>query len=295
MILRLLVKPALRCAVVAVVLATPSVFGLQEAHALQTPAAGPRDNRVRTVVYDAGDVVKINGVIRASTQLVFSEDEEIAHVAIGDSVSWEVAPAGSILFLKPRERHPPTNLQVVTTRPDGRKRSYQFELSIHDTSLEASYFVVKFAYPEDEAERRRLEASVDRAARESGLVDEALRHHAAYGPRNWRYTAQGAASLEPESVYDDGKQTAFRFSGNREVPAIYIVNADGTESLVPKDIRGELVVAHAIGREFRLRRGAQVLCIFNEAFDPVGLNPRTGTAAPTVVRTTRIPPPPRRR
>jgi type IV secretion system protein VirB9 len=103
--------------------------------ALQQPAPGQRDARVRTVTYDPANVVRLNGVIRASTQIVFADDEEIAHVAIGDAIAWEVAPAGSILFLKPREKHPPTNLQVVTTRPDGRKRSYQFELSIAETTL----------------------------------------------------------------------------------------------------------------------------------------------------------------
>jgi type IV secretion system protein VirB9 len=96
--------------------------------ALQQPSPGQRDARVRTVTYDPANVVRVNGVIRASTQVLFADDEEVAHVAIGDAVAWEVAPAGSILFLKPREKHPPTNLQVVTTRADGRKRSYQFEL-----------------------------------------------------------------------------------------------------------------------------------------------------------------------
>ena len=71
------------------------------AFSLQQPTAGVRDARVRNVVYDPANVVKINGVIRASTQVLFAEDEEIAHVAIGDSISWEVAPAGNLLFLKP--------------------------------------------------------------------------------------------------------------------------------------------------------------------------------------------------
>ena len=78
--------------------------------ALQQPAPGQHDARVRTVTYDPANVVRLNGVIRASTQVVFADDEEIAHVAIGDAIAWEVAPAGSILFLKPREKHPPTNL-----------------------------------------------------------------------------------------------------------------------------------------------------------------------------------------
>lgn len=257
--------------------------------ALQQPQAGLRDARVRQVVYDAANVVKINGVIRASTQVVFAEGEEIAHVAIGDAVSWEVAPAGNILFLKPRERHPSTNLQVVTTRRDGRKRSYQFELSIHEGSLAESYFVVRFAYPDDEAEARRAETVARRAGAEAGAVAQAFAFSDATGPRNWRYTAQGAAVLEPDAVYDDGRQTTLRFEGNREIPAIYLVAADSTESLVPKDVRGELVVVHAVGRALRLRQGGNVLCLFNEGFDPVGVNHGTRTTSPAVVRANRRP------
>jgi type IV secretion system protein VirB9 len=252
--------------------------------ALQQPMAGARDARMRMVAYDPFNVVKINGVIRASTQVVFSEDEEIAHVAIGDSVSWEVAPAGNILFLKPRERHPPTNLQVVTTRRDGRKRSYQFELSIAESSLGESYFMVRFAYPGDEAAARRYAAASKSSEMEAHAVDETFALHNATAPRNWSYSAQGTPTLEPDAVYDDGKETTLRFEGNREVPAIFLVASDGTESLVPKDVRGELVVVHAVGRELRLRQGAEVLCIFNEAFNPVGVNQATRTTSPSVAR-----------
>lgn len=257
------------------------------AQALQNPQAGNRDARMRTVVYDPANVVKINGVIRASTQVMFAEGEEIAHVAIGDSVSWEIAPAGNILFLKPRERHPATNLQVVTTRRDGRKRSYQFELSINEGSLADSYFAVRFAYPGDEAELRRTEAALRRSAAEAGAIEQTFAASDTAGPRNWRYSAQGAAALEPDGVYDDGRQTVLRFEGNREMPAVYLVASDGSESLVPKDVRGELVVVHAIGRELRLRQGAQVTCLFNEAFDPVGVNYGTRTTSPAVMRTVR--------
>jgi type IV secretion system protein VirB9 len=252
--------------------------------ALQQPVAGSRDARVRTVAYDPSNVVKINGVIRASTQVLFAEDEEIAHVAIGDSISWEVAPAGNILFLKPREKHPSTNLQVVTTRRDGRKRSYQFELSIAESSLAESYFMVRFAYPGDDAEARRDASATRRGETEMRAIDETFALHNATAPRNWRYSAQGAPSLEPDAVYDDGKETTLRFEGNREIPAIFLVASDGAESLVPKDVRGELVVVHATGRELRLRQGVEVLCIFNEALDPIGVNQTTRTMSPSVAR-----------
>ncbi|WP_407810852.1 TrbG/VirB9 family P-type conjugative transfer protein, partial [Staphylococcus aureus] len=91
-----------------------------------------------------------------------------------------------------------------------------------------------------------------------------------YGPRNWRYSAQGSHALEPQSVYDNGKITTFAFGGNQEMPAIYMENSDGSESLVPKSIDRDLVMVHAISRKFILRRGKEVLCIFNEAYDRVG-------------------------
>jgi type IV secretion system protein VirB9 len=263
--------------------------------ALQQPAAGQRDARVRMVTYDPANVVKVNGVIRASTQIVFADEEEIAHVAIGDSVAWEVAPAGSILFLKPREKHPPTNLQVVTTRPDGRKRSYQFELSIAEASLNEGYFVVRFAYPGDEIERRRQESIARGAEREGASIEQAFDFSRAAGARNWRFSAQGSIDLEPEAVFDDGKETTFRFAGNREIPAIYTIASDGSESLVPKDVRGELVTVHATAREFRLRKGGDVLCVYNEAFDPVGVNPGTRTMSPGIARLPKATPPAKRR
>lgn len=278
-----------RADLVGAVIAAALLSAACPATALQQPQAGARDARVRQVVYDPVNVVKINGVIRASTQVLFAEGEEIAHVAIGDSVSWEIAPAGNILFLKPRERHPPTNLQVVTTRRDGRKRSYQFELTINEGALAESYFVVRFAYPEDEFEARRDLAAVRRQASEAGAVEQVFARSEAASPRNWRYSAQGDAVLEPDGVYDDGRETVLRFEGNREIPAVYLVAADGTESLVPKDVRGDLVVVHAIGRALRLRRGASVLCLFNEAFDAVGVNYGTRTTSPAVARAARRP------
>lgn len=264
-------------------LASPAV-------ALETPRSGAKDNRVRFVEYDPYNVVQVVGSLRSSVQVEFASDEEIAHVALGNTVAWEVAPAGNILFLKARENQPATNLQVVTTRRDGSKRSYQLELSMRDGPVgvgSATFFYVKFRYPLDEAERRRLEAAEHAQAADARLADTVLSVHEQSGPRNWRYSAQGSAALEPASVYDNGKVTTLTFAGNAEIPAIYIVNMDGSESLVPKNVDGNLVLVHAIARKLVLRRGADVLCLFNEAYSPEGINPGTGTTSPSVERRVR--------
>ncbi|MBY5778829.1 P-type conjugative transfer protein VirB9 [Rhizobium leguminosarum] len=255
--------------------------------ALDIPRGASQDNRVRFIDYQPYNITKIVGTLRSSVQIEFAADEEIAHVALGNSVAWEVAPAGNILFLKPRENQPVTNISVVTTRRDGSTRSYQMELTVRDGTVEAgqnTYFYVKYRYPADEAERRRLDAAARAQAAQAGEADKVLALHEAYGPRNWRYSAQGSAALEPQAVYDNGKVTTFAFAGNQEMPAIYIENSDGSESLVPKSVENNLVLVHAISRKFILRRGGDVLCVFNEAYDRIGINPDTNTTSPSVER-----------
>jgi type IV secretion system protein VirB9 len=257
------------------------------AHALEIPRGASQDSRVRFVNYQPYNITKIVGSLRSSVQVEFAVDEEIAHVALGNSVAWEVAPAGNILFLKPREKQPVTNISVVTSRRDGSTRSYQMELTVRDGTVEVgqnTYFYVKFRYPGDEAELRRQQAAARALAAQAKEADNVLALHEAYGPRNWRYSAQGSQSLEPQSVYDNGKITTFAFVGNQEMPAIYIENSDGSESLVPKSVDGNLVMVHAISRIFILRRGKDVLCVFNEAYDRVGINPDTNTTSPSVER-----------
>ncbi|MCJ9693808.1 P-type conjugative transfer protein VirB9 [Rhizobium sp. PRIMUS64] len=259
----------------------------QAAFALDIPRGASQDSRVRFIDYQPYNITKIVGTLRSSVQIEFAADEEIAHVALGNSVAWEVAPAGNILFLKPRENQPVTNISVVTTRRDGSTRSYQMELTVRDGTVEAgqnTYFYVKYRYPTDEAERRRLENAARAQAAQAGEADKVLALHEAYGPRNWRYSAQGSAALEPQAVYDNGKVTTFAFAGNQEMPAIYMENSDGSESLVPKSVDSNLVLVHAISRKFILRRGSDVLCVFNEAYDRIGINPDTNTTSPSVER-----------
>ncbi|MHC2572686.1 P-type conjugative transfer protein VirB9 [Rhizobium leguminosarum] len=269
-----------------IVLAVAAGFS-QAAFALDIPRGASQDSRVRFIDYQPYNITRIVGTLRSSVQIEFAADEEIAHVALGNSVAWEVAPAGNILFLKPRENQPVTNISVVATRRDGSTRSYQMELTVRDGTVEAgqnTYFYVKYRYPADEAERRRLEAAARAQAAQAGEADRVLALHEAYGPRNWRYSAQGSAALEPQAVYDNGKITTFAFAGNQEMPAIYMENSDGSETLVPKSVDSNLVLVHAISRKFILRRGGDVLCVFNEAYDRIGINSDTNTTSPSVER-----------
>jgi len=103
-------------------------------------------------------------------------------------------------------------------------------------------------------------------------------------PRNWNYWGCGPWAIRPTKVYDDGRFTYFTFPAAQQVPAIYIVNTDGSESLSNGTMRGDQFVAFVTAQKFVLRRGNTVGCVENRAFNPYGVYTPTNTTSPAVRR-----------
>jgi type IV secretion system protein VirB9 len=272
-------------ALAALMVATP-------ASPSETPQPTAQDGRIREAIYSEGQVFRIVGVFRSATQIVFSAGERVEHVALGDTVSWEVAPAENSLFIKPRELAAATNLIVITRSSTG-THSYTFELSARRGGIGArsadTFFKVVFRYPAEEAAAAQAAAAQAAYAKavvlQSGAIRSALDLAVLEGKRNLAYTVQGSSAIQPSEITDNGQFTALRFPNQRELPALFAVNPDGTESIVPFDVRDEFVVIHGVFTQLRLRRGREVLCVFNEARDFYGRDPKTGTASSIVERT----------
>ncbi len=256
------------------------------ASALVAPsAAAAADSRIRTVSFDPDAVVRIEGRFSTAIQVVLAEGEEILHVALGDSAAWEAAPQGRMLFLKPLEAKP-TNLIVAARAPNGTIRNYAFDLRLGKTP---GPWMVRFAYPADEKAQVAAIIDAKEAALQAKLLQLRLDRGAVEGPRNLAWSAQGSPALQPSEVSDNGRFTVMRFPGGQAIPAIFAVAADDEESLVPFDVRGEFVVVHGAHERLRLRQGREVLCLWNDAFDPRAGGAPSGTAAPSVQRTEREP------
>lgn len=279
-------RPALALATftLATLALAPSAF------AGETPHAGPMDSRVRLIDYNPSEVVRIKGVFRSATQIVLGAGETITSVALGDTVSWEVAPADNMLFIKPRESAGATNLLVVTKRNET-VRSYTFELSTRSGSIAEgtdAIFQLRFRYPDEERAALALrEAQLRLAAAlrtEASVVKSALDNAVVEGDRNLDYMLAGSSELQPSEVSDNGQFTVLRFPRNQAVPAIFTVSADGSETVVPYDVRGEFVVIHQVAKELRLRRGQALLCIWNNRVEPYGREVSSGTASPDIER-----------
>jgi len=275
----------LPCLVLAALLAGA---GGAPALAVQTPQPGLIDTRVRTVDFDPLQVVRITGVYRTATQILFGEDETILHVAVGDATAWDVAAEKNILFIKPKAAHGVTNMIVTTQLPDGKARNYIFELTMGAQarhSIGAALFALRFRYPSDVEAAAGAAISAQEAALIARLTAMKLERGVVEGQRNLRYEVQGAQALAPSEVSDNGRFTLMRFPAGQVIPAIFQVTADGAESQVAFDVRGEFAVIHGTAKAFRLRRGRDVLCVYNEALDPYGVNLGTRTASPDIERT----------
>lgn len=264
----------------AAALASPAV-------AVETPHAGKADPRMKTVDYDPAQVVRVVGAFRTATEVVLSPDETIAHVALGDSSAWDIAAEKNILFLKPKERRGLTNLLVTSVKGDV-TRNYTFELATRagsDAGRGATtYFQLQFRYPADEKARVVEAITAEEAALRQKIVQFKLERGALEGSRNLKYSAQGSATLTPSEVSDNGRFTILRFPAAQPIPAIYSLTPDGSETLVPFDVRGEFVVVHGAYPELRLRRGREVACLWNDAYAPYGAITGTHTAATDVDR-----------
>jgi type IV secretion system protein VirB9 len=256
----------------------------QAALASETPIPGGKDARVRNVNYDPDQVVTIVGSFRHAIEIQFGPGETVTQAALGDTVSWQIAPVGNVVFLKPREKAGGTNL-IVITNAGGTPRTYHFNLSLGTGD---TMYGVRFRYPREERAMAALQVQLAQAqtakAIETNVAQAALDHAVIEGTRNMHYTVQGDSALQPTEISDNGEFTVLRYPGHADIPSIFAVDVDGTETIVPYDVREDFVVIHAVYRQIRLRRGSTVLCIYNEAPLRNGRGDRTGTVSNVVER-----------
>jgi type IV secretion system protein VirB9 len=263
--------------------------------------AKPADPRLREVVYDPLAVVTIPVKRGMVTLVVFDKDEVITEVAVGqggdcskaDAV-WCVAaqPGGRHLFVKAKSgADAPNNLAVVTDR---RSHTLRFVVLPDGDPQQPVYrLTVKVPVQPRPASRLSLQDIAALAALPSvpppptpqQVVAERLQ--AKPTVMNTQYAlAEGAGSQDivPTLVYDDGRFTYLRFPGNREIPAVFHVLGDGSETLVNARMEDDLLVVDRVSRRLMLRAGASVVGIWNEAFDLEGVPAAGATTVPGVQR-----------
>lgn len=219
--------------------------------ATETPRPGAVDPRIRTVAYDPDQVVRLTGYFGIQTMLEFAPDERIENVSIGDAMGWQVTPnkKANLLFLKPLDRTAATNMTVVTDR-----RRYVFELAVAGpkASTKDLAYVVRMLVPA--------------ATPVSVIAPPPPPPPAAPVARNSAYAMKGDAAIRPTTIFDDGKATYFAWPEQADLPAVFVVNADGVEGLANAVVRDGYLVVDQLAPRFVLRSGKASLTVTNAAF-----------------------------
>lgn len=272
-----------------------SVLGILAlpALAIDYPRGSTADARVKSVVYNENDVVAVYAYPGVATHVMFAADEEVLDIASGFSAGWEFSNRRNNLYLKPKSLDPAetgstvglspvpgrwdTNLIVTTSR-----RVYSFQLFLIGPRIPNAKlpqdprmaFRIKFIYPLDDLAKADAQAANTRLAQQPVV-------------RNTKYTkkiGKRSSAIAPTSIYDDGRFTYLKFPNNREIPAVFLVAEDETESLVNVHVNNDVVVVHRVAPRLLLRLGKQVVTVINEAYDIDGIPPSEGTTVNGVRR-----------
>jgi type IV secretion system protein VirB9 len=237
-----------------------------------TPAGG--DSRIRTSVYDADEVYRLQGYAGYQVDLEFERGETFVGLGAGDVESLTFSSQDNHLFLKPRATDVETNLTILTSR---RTYHFQYRASARrpDPDSQEVIYVLRFVYPSLPADHT-LES-----------LERPLSEAADTRARNLDYAYCGSPALKPEAAWDDGVQTHVKFGARQELPALFVRNDDGSESLVNFSVEAAELIVHRVARQFVVRRGNLQGCIVNQRFAGTGDALRSGTIAPAVQRVTR--------
>lgn len=253
------------------VLGLVSVAGISGADSL--PRRGDTDPRIRTAMYDANEVYRLSGFVGYHVDLEFESDESFVGISAGDPEALTYSAHDNVLTLRPKAATAQMNLTVTTT-----KRRYYFDYSIYSRIPnrfgDEVMYAVRFSYPP------AAEDSLTSAEQVERDLASARKTRAS----NVDYWFCGSKPIKPVAASDDGVHTRLRFGARGELPAIFVRNDDGSESLLNFSIDDGDVVIHRVAARFILRRGKLTGCVVNKGFVGGGDRLESGTITPAVTR-----------
>src|SRR5277367_6248561 len=203
------------------------------------PVRGIVDSRIRVAAYNADEVYKLRGFVGYQIDLEFEPGETFTGLGAGDLEGLSFVGQDNHLFLKPKAAGVATNLTVLTSR-----RHYQFDYTAMAQRPTADdpgvIYALRFTYP-PLPEQSAAEAAAKR-------LDSQLESAESRRPRNTDYWYCGGPVLKPIAASDDGVHTRLRFAANADLPAIFVGNEDGSESLLNFSMDMGDVIVHRVAK-----------------------------------------------
>lgn len=256
-----------------------AALSFQAALAESQPKHSVHDGRIQMATYRSDDVFPVLTKVGEAILIELEADERLsgdnALIGMGDTAAWNLAAKGRNIIFKPIAPQPDTNLLVVTN-----KRTYAFRLKTA-TDRQKPTYILRFRYPDTEAANT---AKIIEQQNKVRLAMAGIPQKQPEQDANLNYWARGDKDLAPTAAWDNGRFTYFQFDNARALPAMYRIEADGSETLLNTHIEGNTVVIHETSRNFVFRLGKSVLGVENRRYDDTGRFNRTGTDSPETIR-----------
>jgi len=198
------------------------------------PASMGADARVRSVLYNPVDVIRLDTQLRVNTAIELGAGERIDSVLLGDSEAFEVEVLSNrtTVSVKPVIAGAETNMTIYT----GRRT---ITLAISEGHSRSPIYRLVLRYPE---------TSSARPAKVAG------------GSRDIGYAWSGDEKLKPVNIWNDGTATYFAFAPGLR-PSVFGVDATGREVTLNSGTNGSVVRVPGLRDEYSIRIGTEVLCI----------------------------------
>lgn len=248
------------------------------------------DNKVQFVPYDKNKATLVKAKRGFATHIKLDSNEGITEVAGGDSSNWSVSATkgNNNIFFSPKSGAHDTNIVVATN-----KRNYVFDLHVlNNNSPDKGIWYLAFTY-ESEFVPVAISAVPTLTKEQIAKTEQANIKALEAEPlpiKNTQYSMQimpKSDEIAPKSAWDDGNFTYLYIPNHREIPAVFRVAADDSETMVNTHMEGDnkdTIVIHGVAKHYVLRLSKQVVGVWNEAYDIDGGSPKNGTVIPNVSR-----------
>ena len=208
----------------SLVLAVPAVAQVR-------PVPFGPDPHLQRLDYAPDRVFAIDAVPGYQITISLAPDERIETVALGNAVARQVTAnkGGNSLYIKALRAGEATNMTVATN-----VRRYAFELTASSNSPASAAYTITFQYPRPGTMPSLPQSTV-------GM-----------------YTLHGDKKLWPDRISDDGRHIFIEWAEDVDLPAVYIVDGQGRETLSNGAMRDGRMVIDTIASRlvFRIDRHA---------------------------------------
>lgn len=262
------------------------------------PVKGSDDSRIRNVLYNPADVIRVQTYFGVRTLVRMPLGEKIIDASGGDPNAWDIPnPIGRGYFwAQPKMDNPDSNYIVITEDAKGVQRDYNFILMnvvYKDQKVKKPYensnitLTLKITHASDKPSEQKMQQQKMLAEKEEIKKELNPADPLKVGMKlNFDYWACGDDQVKPTAAYDNGLFTILSFANGRQIPSVHEVKEDGSESLIYHSMSGlTTMVIPKVIKKVVLRVDPYVACVQNYSYDPSAIQDFvSGTASTNVVR-----------